>query len=438
MDTQHHAFVDFDVRIDEQTAAILQVEQGITQRLAGDHGDQYTVVTGDHIALLNRTIVVEDRGHDAGTGGHGHELAAETDQATRRHHEGQAYTALAVHFHVGHVGAALAQLFDDRTLVLFFHVDHDDFVRLLDLAIHFLLDNFRTGNTQLEAFTAHGFDQYRQVQFTTAGDAEFFRSITGLDTQCHVVDQLTFQTLLDVAAGDELAFLTGEGRVVDLEGHGHGRLVHGQGRQCLDHIRITQGIGDVQLVQTGDADDVAGFGSIHFDTIQTVVTHDFQYTTAAHLGVAVDDLDLSVGLDAATGYATHTDNAGVAVVVQCRDLHLEGTFGVHVRRINMLDDRFEQRRHVVGHLFRIVTGDAVQRRGVDDREVQLLIGGTQVVEQVEHLIHDPVRTCAGAVDLVDHHDRTQAAGKRLLSYKAGLRHGAVLSVDQQQYTVNHG
>ena len=47
----------------------------------------------------------------------------------------------------------------------------------------------------------------------------------------------------------------------------------------------------------------------------------------------------------------------------------------------------------------------LQRRGVDDREVELLVGGAELVEQVEGLVDDPVRARAGAVDLVDHDDR---------------------------------
>ncbi len=85
----------------------------------------------------------------------------------------------------------------------------------------------------------------------------------------------------------------------------------------------------------------------------------------------------------------------------------------------------------------IQTGDAVQGRRVDNLEVQLLFGGAEVVEQVEDLIQNPVRTRARTVDLVDHDDRAQAGFEGLLGHETGLRHRAVLSVDQQQYGVDH-
>ncbi|MNL17871.1 hypothetical protein D3C87_1389920 [compost metagenome] len=85
----------------------------------------------------------------------------------------------------------------------------------------------------------------------------------------------------------------------------------------------------------------------------------------------------------------------------------------------------------------VQTGNTVQGRGVDDFEVQLFFGGTQVVEQVEDLVQNPVRTRAWTVNLVDDHDWTQAGFESLLGHETGLRHRAVLSVNQQQNGVDH-
>ncbi len=85
----------------------------------------------------------------------------------------------------------------------------------------------------------------------------------------------------------------------------------------------------------------------------------------------------------------------------------------------------------------VQTGNTVQGRSVDDFEVQLFFGGTQVVEQVEYLVQDPVRTRAWTVNLVDDHDRTQAGFESLLGHETGLRHRAVLGIDQQQHGVDH-
>src|SRR5690606_22044634 len=438
VDAAKLAFVNLVARRQKQLAARLQGFQRVGQRGTGSHGHQHAVLAVGHFAGLDRAVVAEGRGQDAGTRGQGQEVVTEADQAARRDGVFQAHAALAVGDHVGQVALAQAHLLHHRALVLLLDVDGDVLVRLLLLA-GFVLDDhhFRAAHGQLEAFTAHGFDQYRQVQLATPGDLELLGALALLDAQRHVVQQLLVQAILDVAAGDELAFLAGERRVVDLEGHAHGRLVDGQRRQGLDVVLVAQGVGDVQLVHTRYADDVTGSGFLHFDALQTGVAHDLEDTAVALLAVGADGGHRAVGLDGAAGDAADAGHAEEAVVIQLGNLHLERAVEVDDRSRHVVDDGLEQGVHVVVHLLVIHAGDAVQGRGVDDREVQLLVGGTEVVEQVEDLVDDPVRTRARTVDLVDHDDRTQAGLERLLGHETGLRHRAVLGVDYQQHGVDH-
>jgi hypothetical protein len=80
---------------------------------------------------------------------------------------------------------------------------------------------------------------------------------------------------------------------------------------------------------------------------------------------------------------------------------------------------------------------AVQARGVDHREVELVFGGAELVEQLEGGVDDVVGPRAGLVDLVDHDDGLEAQRQRLLGDEAGLRHRAFLRVDQQHHAVDH-
>ncbi len=135
--------------------------------------------------------------------------------------------------------------------------------------------------------------------------------------------------------------------------------------------------------------------------------------------------------------ASDRDGADEGAVIQRRDLHLEGRIRVDLGGRTVLDDGLEQRRHVAPADRVLQPGIAVDGRGVDDGEIQLLIGGAEPVEQIEDLIDDPVGTRAGAVDLVDDHDRTQPVLERLAGDEARLRHRAFLRVDQQQHRVDH-
>ncbi len=103
----------------------------------------------------------------------------------------------------------------------------------------------------------------------------------------------------------------------------------------------------------------------------------------------------------------------------------------------MFDDGFQQRRHVAFPHALIESGITVQCGSVDHREIELLVGAAETVEQVEGLIQHPVRAGAGTVDLVDDDDGLEAHGEGLLGDEAGLRHGAVDGVDQQQHGIDH-
>ena len=83
-------------------------------------------------------------------------------------------------------------------------------------------------------------------------------------------------------------------------------------------------------------------------------------------------------------------------------------------------------------------GYALDGGGVDHREVQLLFVGPKAVEQVENLVYDPVGPRTRPVHLVYYHDGIKALLESLGGHEAGLRHGAVHGVHQQQHGVNHG
>ena len=145
----------------------MQCFQRVSQCLTGGHGDQNAVLALTHVTQLDRTIVTESTGHDAGTRGHGQESVTETDQTTCWNVVLQTDTTLAIRNHVGQITLTQTHLFHDRTLMLVFDVDDDIFIGLMLFAVNFLDHNFWTRNAQLKAFATHGFDQYRQVQLTT-------------------------------------------------------------------------------------------------------------------------------------------------------------------------------------------------------------------------------------------------------------------------------
>ena len=206
---------------------------------------------------------------------------------------------------------------------------------------------------------------------------------------------------------------------------------------CSGVSTRADGVGDAEVLDAGDGDDVAGIGFVDFEALQAQEAHDLHDLALADLAVAIDDGDLRVGLDAAALHAADADDADVVAVAERGDAHLERAFHVHRRRRHVVDDGLEQRGHVAFAHVRLQAGIALQGRGVDGVEIELVVGGAEAVEQVEGLVEHPARARAGAVDLVDHHDRLEAHREGLLGDEAGLRHRAVHGVDQDQHRIDH-
>ena len=125
-----------------------------------------------------------------------------------------------------------------------------------------------------------------------------------------------------------------------------------------------------------------------------------------------------------------------------------GCVVVVLGRGDVLEQELEQRLQAVGaagDVGRLQLGVVgVERRAagarvaVDDREVDLVLVGVEVEEQLLHLVDDLGDAGVAAVDLVDHEDHRQARLERLAQHEAGLGQRALAGVDEQQHAVDHG
>ena len=123
--------------------------------------------------------------------------------------------------------------------------------------------------------------------------------------------------------------------------------------------------------------------------------------------------------------------------VEVRHEGLERARLVAPGRRDVLDDRLEQ-RHEVGPLDPLLgRGPAVTRRGIQGREVDLIVGCVEVHEQLEHRVDDLGDPGVVAVHLVDDQDHGQALLERLAKDEASLRKRPFGCVHEEQDSVDH-
>ena len=147
--------------------------------------------------------------------------------------------------------------------------------------------------------------------------------------------------------------------------------------------------------------------------------------------------DLLVLLQHAALDTADGDTAHELVIVDGADQHLEGLVQVGLRRGDVVQNGIEQRLQVRAHHVGGIAGGTVAGGAEQHRAVQLLVGGVQVQQQLQHLVDDLVDTLVGTVDLVDNHNNTMAKLQRAAEHETGLGHRALGGVHQQDDAVDH-
>ena len=152
---------------------------------------------------------------------------------------------------------------------------------------------------------------------------------------------------------------------------------------------------------------------------------------------AAADGDGLAHFEAAPLHPANADAAHIVVVIDVGEQHLGGALQVPLGAGDLVDDHLKQRRHVRAGGVGVQGGVAVPGGGVAHGELQLVVVGAQLDEQVQHLVHHFRGAGPGPVDFIQHHHWLLAQGQGLFQHKAGLGHAALKGVHQQQHAVHH-
>ena len=135
-------------------------------------------------------------------------------------------------------------------------------------------DHLGRADLKLVAFTAHGFDQDRQMQLATAAHEEGVCRVGRLNPQSHVALQRALEPFLDLAAGHPRALASGEGRCVDAERHADRRLFHRDDRECARIVHICNRFADVDFRDAGQGDDLTRGRLRNLQALQALINED--------------------------------------------------------------------------------------------------------------------------------------------------------------------
>ncbi len=307
----------------------------------------------------------------------------------------------------------------------------------MELAVDLAGEDARLAGGELEALAAHQLEQHDELELAAALYLPGVGALGVVDADGDVADQLGVQARLHLAGGELRAALPGERRGVDADGYRQRRLVDGDHGQRARIVGVGDRLADRHVGEAAEGDDLPGAGLLGADALQRVGDEELGDVGPLDRAVGAAPGDPLAGADRAVADAAEREAAEVGRGVEIGDLGLERVPGIELGRGDALSDEVEEGGEVLAlraGLERRLPGPGV---GVDDWELDLLLVGVEVEEQlvdlVDHLVDPGVRP----VDLVDDEDQRQPGLERFAQHEAGLRQRALRGVDEEQGPVDH-
>src|SRR5690606_6865726 len=202
------AFIDLHAGVDEEAATILEFINRVGRCLSLFHRHQYTGQTTRNGAFP-RLVGFEPVRHYGFAGRSRKHVIAQADDTPCRDVKLEVLH-VALGLHDEEFALALGNQLDDLARDVGRYVDHQRFYRLALHAVDFLDDNLRLADLKLVTLAAHRLNQYRQVKDPPAVYEVRIGRICLHHFKGKVFLRLLIQALLEVARGDELAFLAEE------------------------------------------------------------------------------------------------------------------------------------------------------------------------------------------------------------------------------------
>src|SRR5437667_956989 len=235
----------------------------------------------------------------------------------------------------------------------------------------------------------------------------------------------------------KFSFAPGKRRIVYQNLHANRRRIDIHKLKRRPFFAICQGFADINFLETGQANDVAGGRVFYFHLLQSRVGKERRDCSPLMAAIAVDADDRVANYYATTDDAPERNSSEVITVIQIRDEHLKEWLARNFWRRHMLHDRLKERRHVLVVFVQFAHGKTVLRAGVNDWEIELLVGCFKFDEEIENLVQDFMRTRVFSVDLVDDNNRLQFVLQRLAQNKTRLRLWPIVRIDNKQHAIHH-
>jgi len=264
----------------------------------------------------------------------------------------------------------------------------------------------RLGNFQFETFTAHHFNQYGQVKFTTAGNLKCIGSIRIFYAKCYIRFNFLLQTGTDMTAGYEIAFLASKRTLIYTENHGQSRFINLNAWKCIWVICVSYGFTNGDVLEAGHSNNITHLSFLYRSTLHTDPCKERAEIVFSGL-FSISNAYRHTLAGGASGDTSNGYLAQIFISIQCGNNALKWSLVVSFRSRAVFNNGFKQRGQILAVIIHAVLGNTISCRCINKREVQLVIISFQFNEQVEDFTFYIADTLIRAVNLVNNYNRLQ-------------------------------
>ena len=291
-------------------------------------------------------------------------------------------------------------------------------------------------------------DQHRELQLAPALHLPRVGTLAREHAQRHVAHHLGVEAVLHQPRGHLVAVLSGERRGVDADRHREARVVDVHDRQRARVVEVGEGLADGDVGEAGDHADLTRAdlgGGDAVDTFGPRTARRCARSRWCRRRGTTRSAGCARGCRGARGTSARRPRYGDAsrLVTRAWSGWASSYCGAGMwssstpNSVLSPSARSAPPSRSAGSS--ASSDDATGARvAVHDREVDLVLVGVEVEEQLLHLVHHLGDAGVGAVDLVDHDHHRQPGLERLAQHEAGLGERALARVDEEEHAVDHG
>ena len=310
-----HSFINRHSGSDEKLAARLEIEKCVCDSFTLSVGNYRTSESDGEVAAVF-FISFKKRVESSRSFRVGEELVTVADESAGGNSEFHESAFVRRVYEVCHSSFSCRKFFGDDTSEHFVAFDVNVLDGFVFFAVDLFVDNGRSADAELEAFTPHLLDDDRHLKLAAPFDDDIIVRFGLFQPDRNVHQSLFVKSLLDFSELDVFSVTPCQRTVVYRENHADCRFVDFDSRKCYRLIYRCDGVSDMDVFDSGENYDVSRLDDLCVNKLNSLIKLEFRHFKACLFVAFLDADERLVAVNAAVYDFSYRKSAEIVVVAQ--------------------------------------------------------------------------------------------------------------------------